>query len=94
MATDPDDDDDDDNDDSDTEEFCDIDVCNAPAAETVVVSVNSPGDETRNFCYGCYQAYMIGVQHGRFHEAARHGTVPGLDSSQDPPEPLQKEEPA
>jgi hypothetical protein len=29
---------------------------------------------------------MVGVQHGRYHEARRHGAKPGRDSSQEIPE--------
>ena len=67
--------------------YCENLCCESPATERVVVSVNKPHDEIRNYCDGCQAVYMIGVQHGRFHEAARHHDKPGRGSSQDPPQP-------
>ena len=46
--------------------FCDNPPCEAPAVKRVRVSVNAPGDEFRWYCYTCYEAYMVGRQHGRF----------------------------
>jgi hypothetical protein len=46
------------------EEFCDNEGCEARAWYRVPVSVNQAGDQTRCFCYACYCAYTIGVQHG------------------------------
>ena len=68
--------------------YCDAEGCEAPAQERVVVSVNEPHDDTRNYCCACNGVYEVGVQHGRYHEAARHGDEPGRDSSQDPPQKL------
>lgn len=65
--------------------YCDAEYCEAPATERVIVSVDGPHDDTRNYCAACYEVYMIGVQHGRWHEAARHKDEPGRKSSQDPP---------
>lgn len=62
--------------------YCDAEGCHAEASEKVRVSVDKPHDETRNYCYSCYEVYMVGVQHGRYHEAAIHKTVPDRDSSQ------------
>ena len=45
--------------------YCDIDCCEAPAIERVSVSVKQAGDSVRNFCAGCLEAYLIGVQHGK-----------------------------
>ena len=64
--------------------YCDISMCEAEATQTVATSEEKAHDSTMNLCDACYEIYMIGVQHGRFHEAALHGTVPGRDSSQDP----------
>lgn len=65
--------------------YCDSEGCHADATEQVKVSVDKAHDDTRNFCDSCFYTYLIGVQHGRFHEAALHGTVPGRDSSQNKP---------
>jgi hypothetical protein len=45
--------------------FCDNEYCEAEAVETVKVSVNKPCDQTRQYCATCYQAYIVGCQHGR-----------------------------
>jgi hypothetical protein len=63
--------------------FCEI--CENLATATVKVSEEKPHDGTHTLCSTCYNAYLVGVQHGRHHEAARHGTTPGRDSSQDKP---------
>jgi hypothetical protein len=63
--------------------YCD--GCEAPATNRVVVSVDGPHDDVRDYCSGCYDVYTVGVQHGRYHEAALYGRKPGRDSSQDPP---------
>lgn len=65
--------------------YCDASCCEAEAVETVMVSVKKPHDDTRNYCSACHDVYMVGVQHGRHHEAARYGKKPGRDSSQDKP---------
>ncbi len=44
--------------------YCENLCCESPATERVVVSVNKPHDEIRNYCDGCQAVYMIGVQHG------------------------------
>lgn len=64
--------------------YCD--ACPAEATQRVVVSVDEPHDDTRNYCHACYEVYMVGVQHGRYHEAASHNSKPGRDSSQEPPQ--------
>lgn len=66
--------------------YCDNEFCEFPASKRVVVSVNEAHDETRNLCASCEEVYSIGVQHGRFHEAACYGAKPGRGSAQDPPE--------
>ena len=45
--------------------FCENPTCEAEAVKKVKVSVNKPCDETRHYCYTCYEAYMVGCQHGR-----------------------------
>lgn len=45
--------------------YCSTDGCEAQATQTVPVSVHAADDDTRSFCYACYSAYCIGVQHGR-----------------------------
>lgn len=62
--------------------YCDSDGCEAEANQTVQVSIDRAHDGTRHLCHACYQAYLIGVQHGRFHEAAVHHTQPNRASSQ------------
>jgi hypothetical protein len=49
-------------------EFCDNEFCENEAVETVPVSVRQSGDSERKFCAPCYEAYVIGVQHGRISE--------------------------
>jgi hypothetical protein len=64
------------------------DVCNGCSAKQtkrVAVSVNGPHDDVRHYCDQCLEVYYVGVQHGRWHEAALHGTVPGRDDSQEMP---------
>jgi hypothetical protein len=48
--------------------FCDNQFCEAEAVKTVPVSVRSAGDSKRKFCGACYEAYVIGVQPGRYSE--------------------------
>ena len=45
---------------------CDNPTCSRRAARQVPVSVNSLRDNYRNYCFACYEAYEVGVQHGRF----------------------------
>jgi hypothetical protein len=68
--------------------FCDF--CEARAIIRRVVSVERPHDDARNLCHSCDAAYMVGVQHGRHHEAALHRVVPGTDSSQELPANIAK----
>jgi hypothetical protein len=77
---------------SDDGELLDIDgdrigcaACDNMAVSCVAVSVREPHDEVRHYCHTCYLCYTVGVQHGRFHEAKRHGVYPGRDSSQEKP---------
>jgi hypothetical protein len=49
-------------------EFCDNQFCENEAVKTVPVSVRHAGDSKRKFCETCYEAYVIGVQHGRYSE--------------------------
>ena len=65
--------------------YCDSDTCQAEAMHRVLVSVNEPCDEMRHYCEGCYNVYMVGVQHGRNHEAARFNQRPARTSSQEYP---------
>lgn len=65
--------------------YCDNPFCEAPATKRVAVSEDELHDDTRNYCSACEDVYTVGVQHGRYHEAALHGDRPGHDSAQDPP---------
>jgi len=49
-------------------EYCDNYLCESEAIKTVPVSVRKAGDSKRKFCAACYEAYAIGVQHGRYSE--------------------------
>lgn len=49
-------------------QFCDNVFCENEAVKTVPVSVKRPEDSERKFCAACYEAYTIGVQHGRISE--------------------------
>jgi hypothetical protein len=66
-------------------QYCGSASCEAPATQRVVTSENKPHDSVRNYCEQCCDVYYVGVQHGRFHEAALYGAKPGRDSSQEPP---------
>jgi hypothetical protein len=66
--------------------YCDNSFCSFPAIRRVAVSENSAHDSTRDLCASCEEVYTIGVQHGRFHEAALFDCQPGRDSAQDAPE--------
>jgi hypothetical protein len=59
--------------------------CDNRAVVHVVVSVDEAHNGARDLCWTCHAVYLVGVQHGRFHEAARYGLLPGRDSSQYPP---------
>ena len=48
--------------------YCDNYCCEAEAIKTVPVSIKRAGDSKRKFCGACYDAYVIGVQHGRLSE--------------------------
>ena len=48
-----------------TVESCDNTLCEFEAFKKVRVSVERAGDETRNFCASCEEAFSTGVQHGR-----------------------------
>jgi hypothetical protein len=49
-------------------EYCDNQFCENEAVKIVPVSVKRSGDSERKFCAACYEAYTIGVQHGRISE--------------------------
>jgi hypothetical protein len=49
-------------------EFCENVFCENEAVKTVPVSVKRPEDAERKFCAACYEAYTIGIQHGRISE--------------------------
>lgn len=72
-------------DDNGEEVWCSTFACEARAVEQVAVSVNKPHDDTRCYCEACLDVYYVGVQHGRYHEAALHGRAPGRDCSQQLP---------
>jgi len=48
--------------------YCDNPLCETEAVRTVSVSIKKPGDSTRHYCAACYEAYCVGVQHGRLSE--------------------------
>jgi hypothetical protein len=52
-------------------EYCDNYLCESEATKTVPVSIRRAGDSERKFCEACYEAYVIGVQHGRISENSR-----------------------
>jgi hypothetical protein len=52
-------------------EYCDNYLCENEATKTVPVSIRRAGDSERKFCEACYEAYVIGVQHGRIGENSR-----------------------
>ena len=45
--------------------FCDNPLCSFEATVSVKVSEETAGDSRRNYCASCYEAYVVGVQHGR-----------------------------
>jgi hypothetical protein len=49
-------------------EYCDNQKCESEATKTVSVSVRRAADSKRHFCEACYEACVIGVQHGRISE--------------------------
>ena len=49
-------------------DHCENEFCDNESVECVPVSVAWAGDETRNLCGCCRDAYIIGVQHGRLSE--------------------------
>jgi hypothetical protein len=74
-----------DDDDEDDGEYCQNPLCENKAYETVAATKSQPHDSTRNYCAACAEAYYVGVQHGRHHEAAVHGVTKDRGSSQEPP---------
>jgi hypothetical protein len=58
--------------------YCDNYLCENEATKTVPVSVRRAGDSERKFCEACYEAYVIGVQHGRFSENPRAYSENGM----------------
>ena len=59
--------------------------CEAGATVMVLASRNRPCDSFRCYCYSCHDVYMVGVQHGRHHEAERFAQQPSRQSSQEYP---------
>ncbi len=57
-------------------DYCDSQGCEAEATTRVPVSVNEAGDEMRDYCDSCNDVYCVGVQHGRYYEAALRGGKP------------------
>jgi hypothetical protein len=51
--------------------YCNNQFCESEATKTVSVSVRRAGDSKRHFCEACYEAYVIGVQHGRICENSK-----------------------
>jgi len=72
-------------DDNGEEVWCSSFGCEARAVEEVAVSVNKPHDGTRCYCEACLDVYYVGVQHGRYHEAALRGSTPIRADSQELP---------
>lgn len=62
--------------------FCEGTACEAPATEILMVSEGAPHSGSRRFCDQCTEAYWVGVQHGRYHEAAIYDKSPAPDHSQ------------
>ena len=69
--------------------FCDSVYCEAEATASVKVSINAAHDAERSYCESCQDVYYVGVQHGRFHEAANYGLQPLEDTAQKKPTPEQ-----
>jgi hypothetical protein len=63
---------------------CESSYCEAETTAKFAVSENEPYDETRNYCEACREIYYVGLQHGRYHEAARYGLKPGRESASQP----------
>jgi hypothetical protein len=76
---------DDDDNPNDDPKYCDNSFCEFEAVEASAVSYQAPHDGEQHLCAGCGESYTVGVQHGRFHEAARYGLKPGDDDSQTKP---------
>jgi hypothetical protein len=51
--------------------YCDNEHCKSEAVKTAPVSVRRVGDSNRKFCVACYEAFVIGVQHGRLSENSK-----------------------
>ena len=51
--------------------YCDNQFCEADAVKAVPVSGNSYGDDTRNYCPACENAYTSGAQHATYRTAFR-----------------------
>jgi hypothetical protein len=49
-------------------EYCENSLCENEATKTVSVTIRHTGDSESKFCEACYEAYVIGVQHGRISE--------------------------
>ena len=69
--------------------YCDIECCERRAEANVPVSerhAEGVRGESRCLCSFCYDAYITGVQHGRYHEAALRGGEPDFSKCYlDPP---------
>jgi len=74
--------------------YCDNDGCEYEACTTVKVSCREAGDETRNLCGICEEAYTWGVQHGRFSQAKETGANPDLETvlKETAPVPMTREQ--
>jgi hypothetical protein len=65
--------------------WCDIEGCSDQAVSCVPVSENKAHDSTRCLCASHHEAFVIGVQHGRFHEAEHLGLTPSRGAYLDNP---------
>jgi hypothetical protein len=61
--------------------YCDNQFCESEATKTVPVFVHRAVDSKRHFCEACYEAYVIGVQHGRISENPKTYSKSGLSRS-------------
>lgn len=63
------------------EVFCDNEYCEARAQHLVAVSQEKAHDGHRRYCEACVDVYFVGLQHGRYHEAACHGMFEPTDNT-------------
>jgi hypothetical protein len=69
--------------------YCENQYCDSLAEHVVPASSDKAHDGVCCYCEACVDVYFVGVQHGRYHEAACHGEAEFRDNS--PMVPPQKE---